>query len=187
MTCITLQNNWETHRKLNILHRFLWYPEIPALSHLHKSREALIYPSCYFSIILITISSIKFAVKLNGLLLITYLRKPRGRKGEDENLWTNVREWELLACAYTLGVATGGVLQKKGFLKNFEKFTWKQSSGLRSAILLKTRLQHRCFPVTFPHFFRTPFFTEHLWATASSRYIDNCYFHETEMFKRNLN
>ena len=31
------------------------------------------------------------------------------------------------------------------------------------ATLLKKRLWHRCFPVNFGKFLRTPFFTEHLW------------------------
>ena len=31
--------------------------------------------------------------------------------------------------------------------------------------LLKKRPQHRCFPVNFAKFLRTPFFTEHLRAT----------------------
>ena len=33
----------------------------------------------------------------------------------------------------------------------------------RPAILLKKIFQHRCFPVKFVNFLRTPFFTEHLW------------------------
>ena len=36
---------------------------------------------------------------------------------------------------------------------------WKRCS----ATLLKKRLWHRCFPVNFAKFTRTPFFTEHLW------------------------
>ena len=32
----------------------------------------------------------------------------------------------------------------------------------RPATLLKKRLQHRCFPVKFAKFLRTPFFSEHL-------------------------
>ena len=32
-----------------------------------------------------------------------------------------------------------------------------------TAILLKKRLWHRCFPVNFAKFLRTPFFIEHLW------------------------
>ena len=34
---------------------------------------------------------------------------------------------------------------------------------LRPATLLKKRLWHRCFPVNFVKFLRTPFFIEHLW------------------------
>ena len=37
------------------------------------------------------------------------------------------------------------------------------TSCLRPATLLKKRLEHRCFPVNFAKFLRTPFFTEHLW------------------------
>ena len=53
---------------------------------------------------------------------------------------------------------------KKGVLKNFTKFTGKQLcqdlyfnkvAGLRP--LLKKRLWHRCFPVNFGKFLRTPF------------------------------
>ena len=36
-------------------------------------------------------------------------------------------------------------------------------SYLRPATLLKKRLWHRCFPVNFVKFLRTPFLTEHLW------------------------
>ena len=49
---------------------------------------------------------------------------------------------------------------KKGVLRNSAKFTGKH---LRPATLLKKRLWHRCFPVKFAKFLRTPFFTEHLW------------------------
>ena len=42
-------------------------------------------------------------------------------------------------------------------------------SGLRPATLLKKRLWHRCFPVNFAKFLRTPFLIEHLWMTASDR------------------
>ena len=37
-----------------------------------------------------------------------------------------------------------------------------QASGLRSASLLKKRPWHRCFPVNFVKFLRTPFFREYL-------------------------
>ena len=54
----------------------------------------------------------------------------------------------------------------KGVLRNFKKFTRKhlclslffnKVAGLRSATLLKKRLWHRCFPVNFVKFIRTPF------------------------------
>ena len=59
---------------------------------------------------------------------------------------------------------------KKGVLDNFTKFTEKylcqciffnKSAGLRPAILLKEKPWHRCFPVNFVKFLRTPFITEH--------------------------
>ena len=52
-----------------------------------------------------------------------------------------------------------------GLLKNFTKFTGKhlgqslffnKFASLRSATLLKKRLWHRCFPVNFVKFLRTP-------------------------------
>ena len=55
---------------------------------------------------------------------------------------------------------------KKGVLKNYTKFTGKhlcqsiifnKVEGLRPATLLKKRLSHRCFPVNFAKFLRTPF------------------------------
>ena len=64
-----------------------------------------------------------------------------------------------------------GVLLK-GALRNLTKFTGKQLyqrlffnkvADLRPATLLKKRLWHRCFPVNFVKFLRTPLFTEHLW------------------------
>ena len=51
------------------------------------------------------------------------------------------------------------VFRKKGVLRSFTKFTGRY---LRPATLLKKRLWHRCFPVNFAKFLRTPFFTEHL-------------------------
>ena len=41
----------------------------------------------------------------------------------------------------------------------------------RPTTLLKKSLWHRCFPVNLKKFLRTPFFTEHLRATASVFYI----------------
>ena len=63
------------------------------------------------------------------------------------------------------------VFCKKCVLKNFAKFTGKhlcqsllfnKVAGLRPANLLIKRLWHRCFPVNFAKFLRTPFLTEHL-------------------------
>ena len=57
--------------------------------------------------------------------------------------------------------ATGGVLLKKGVLKNFTKFTGKHlyQSLLfnKVAALLKRRHWHRCFPVNFVKFLRAAF------------------------------
>ena len=55
---------------------------------------------------------------------------------------------------------------KKGVLRNFSKFTGKhlhqslffnKVAGLRPATLLKKMLWHRCFPLNFQKFLRTPF------------------------------
>ena len=46
---------------------------------------------------------------------------------------------------------------KKGVLENFSKFTGKHLCQ-RPAILFKKVLWHRCFPVNFKKFSRTPFF-----------------------------
>ena len=61
---------------------------------------------------------------------------------------------------------------KKGVLNNFTKFTGKhlcESFFFRPGTLLKKRLCHRCFPVSFEKFLRTPFFTEHFRRTASDQ------------------
>ena len=69
------------------------------------------------------------------------------------------------------------VFCKKDVLRNFAKFTRKhlcpslffnKVAGLRPATLLKKRLWHRCFPVNFVKFLRTPFLTEHVrWLLLS--------------------
>ena len=53
------------------------------------------------------------------------------------------------------------VFCKKGVRRNFEKFTGKH---LCQSLFFnkKHRLWHRCFPVIFAKFLRTPFLTEHL-------------------------
>ena len=63
------------------------------------------------------------------------------------------------------------VFHKKGVFRNFTKFTGKhlcqsifinKIADLRPATLLKKRLWHRCFPVNFVKFLKTPFLIEHL-------------------------
>ena len=64
------------------------------------------------------------------------------------------------------------VFCKKGVLRNFTKFIGKhlcqsllfnRVAGLSPTNLLKKRFWHRCFPVNFVKFLRTPFLIEHLW------------------------
>ena len=60
----------------------------------------------------------------------------------------------------------------KGVLRIFANFTGKhlcqspffnKVADLRAATLLKKRLWHRCFPVNFAKFLRSPFVREQLW------------------------
>ena len=75
---------------------------------------------------------------------------------------------------------------KKGVLTNFANFTGKhlcqilffnKVSGLRTAILLKMRLRHRCFPVNFVKFLRTLFFSQN---------ISGCCFCKSDQIHRKL-
>ena len=55
------------------------------------------------------------------------------------------------------------VFCKKGVLRNFAKFTRKHlCQGLFFNKVASLRLWHKCFPVNFAKFLRTPFLTEHL-------------------------
>ena len=47
-------------------------------------------------------------------------------------------------------------------LKDSADFTGKHQCWSLACNFIKKRLQHRCFPVKFANFLRTPFFTEHL-------------------------
>ena len=69
----------------------------------------------------------------------------------------------------------------KGIIRNFAKFTGKHLSqslffynaaGLETCNFIKKRLRHRCFPVNFAKFLRTPF-TKHLWITSSNSMKDS--------------
>ena len=62
------------------------------------------------------------------------------------------------------------VFWENGVLRIFAKFTRKHlcqslffNKVARPATLIEKRLWHRCFPVNFAKFLRTPFLTEHLW------------------------
>ena len=74
-----------------------------------------------------------------------------------------------MSCRVYKGVLV--VFCKKGVLRNSAKFTEKhlcqslfcnKVAALKQATLLKKRLWHRCFPVDFAKFLRTPFLTEQL-------------------------
>ena len=100
------------------------------------------------------------------------------------NIWTQMRFSNVYAASLVIGVPlweTFNFFQPQlpgypknlksslrrcsvtnGVLRSFAKFTC-----LRPATLLKIRLWHRCFPVNFAKFLRTPFVTEHVWTTAS--------------------
>ena len=73
--------------------------------------------------------------------------------------------WDTCACSKNRS-SRPEVFCKKGVLRNFAKFTGKnlcqslffnKVAGLRPATVLKKRLRHRCFPVNFVKFLRTPF------------------------------
>ena len=85
---------------------------------------------------------------------------------------------------------------KKGFSRNFAKFTGKQLrqslflnevAGLNPVTLLKKRLWYRSFPVDFAKFLRTPFLVEHLWWLLLGPFI-GCqsmwYFSRNTIFSR---
>ena len=62
------------------------------------------------------------------------------------------------------------VFCKKGVLRNFAKFIGKHLC--QSLFLNKVAgPRHRCFPVNFAKFLRTPLITEHLQTTASAEFI----------------
>ena len=78
---------------------------------------------------------------------------------QDFAVWTLLRSCPEMFC-------------KKGVLRNFAKCTGKhlcqsfffnKTAGLQPATSLKKKLWHRCFPVNFAKFLKTPTLTEHLW------------------------
>ena len=80
---------------------------------------------------------------------------------------------------------------RKGVLRNFTEFTEKHQcqrlffykvAGLRAATILKKRLWHRCFPVNFAKFLRTPF----LWHTSQQLLLtfNRCWFKKPSLLMR---
>ena len=53
-----------------------------------------------------------------------------------------------------------------------ESLFFNKVAGLRPATLLKKRLWHKCFPINFVKFLRTPFYKEHLFTKNTS---DGCF------------
>ena len=82
------------------------------------------------------------------------------------NLWTNNETHTLFHFSYYSRSSHRKCSIRKCVLRNFIKFRGKhlcqslffnKVAGLRSATLLKKRLWHRCFPVNFAKFLKTPF------------------------------
>ena len=75
---------------------------------------------------------------------------------------TGKTEKHLIIFLYKIhGSSRSQMLFKIGVPKNFANFTGKNLC-LSLFLVTKMRVQHRCFPVNFKKFLRTPFFTEHL-------------------------
>ena len=108
------------------------------------------------------------------LQLTTLFRRTTRSQGRLNNLVLTILTWLLLKANSRSSHWRCSI--KKPFLKILQKFTGKhlcrrlffnKTAWLRPTTLLKKRLRHMCFPVNFAKCLRTPFFTEHLPATAS--------------------
>ena len=55
------------------------------------------------------------------------------------------------------------VVQRCSVKKVFLEISQNSQENTCACTLLKKRLWHRCFPVNFAKFLRTPFIIEHLW------------------------
>ena len=93
-----------------------------------------------------------------------YVFKQKSKNEKQKKVFQKWTKFELEAVVQRCSV-------KKLFLEilqNSQENTCARASFLirlqvASATLLKKRPWHRCFPVNFAEFLRTPFFTEHLW------------------------
>ena len=74
------------------------------------------------------------------------------------------------------------VFCEKGVLKNFAKF--KPAS--LPATSIKKRLWHRCFPVNFEKFVRTPFLSEHLGGLLLLQMLLRCCLIDTSIWRHVL-
>ena len=89
-----------------------------------------------------------------------------------DSSFKNEKIWDVFSVSHKIIRSSHqGCSVKKVFLEilqNSEENTCARASflivsGLRPSTLLKKRLWHKCFPVTFAKFLRTPFLNEHLW------------------------
>ena len=92
--------------------------------------------------------------------------------------------FDILAIFAVWGSSRPEVFCKRGVLRNFTKFTWRHlcqslffnKVAGQACNFIEKRLWHRCFPVNFTKFLRTPFLTEHLrWLLLCVAPYDNIY------------
>ena len=93
--------------------------------------------------------------------------RPRMHRKTNINLFARLsKTFQITLLLGTFRSNRPEVLCKKYVLRNFAKFTGKhlcqrlflnKVAGLRPATLLKKSFWHRCFPVNFAKFLRTPF------------------------------
>ena len=93
----------------------------------------------------------------------------------------NVRYLTLTVRANKIAVFFEPVVRRCCALKNFAKFIGKhlyqslffnKVAGLRPVTLSRKKLWHKCFPVNFTKFFKTPFLKEHLrWLPVSLKLL----------------
>ena len=94
---------------------------------------------------------------------IWYLVPSEIKESESLNAFTfKIERWVPEGCSCRSSHQRCSV--RKGVLRNFTKFTGKHlCQSLMPATLLKKRLRHRCFPVNFVKFLRTPFSKNTSW------------------------
>ena len=98
-----------------------------------------------------------------------------------EYLSKNVRYLTLTVRANKIAIYFEPVVRRCCALKNFAKFIGKhlyqslffnKVAGLRPVTLSRKKLWHKCFPVNFTKFFKTPFLKEHLrWLPVSLKLL----------------